>query len=334
MGKHFVANDCTDILTGGPNPGLCTVENTIYGYYPSLGWNAMFIAAFAALAIPQLIIGTWKKSYFYSYAIACGCIGEAIGYGGRVMMHTNPYGDTAFTIQISCIIFSPAFIAAGIYLTLKHVIRTFGEERSRLPAKYITWIFITCDIISILCQAIGGGMAGGAGDNVKTRDNGTNLMIAGIVWQVATLTVFAGLVVDYAMSTSRSWGIVSPDAKALLGKSSFKSFLVAVAVAFITIFVRCVYRIAEMVGGWANPIMRDEGEFIALEGFMILIAAAALTLFHPGFCFPQPGTFAVKSVSPMLGSERSSQSDLAQNQAEKGIPPHPRFLRVGRQARE
>lgn len=109
-------------------------------------------------------------------------------------------------------------------------------------------------------------MAGGAGDNVKTRDNGTNLMIAGIVWQVATLLVFAGLAVDYAISTSRSWGIVSPDAKTLLGKSSFKGFLVAVAVAFTTIFVRCVYRIAEMVGGWANPIMRDEGEFIALEG--------------------------------------------------------------------
>ncbi|KUJ19710.1 RTA1-domain-containing protein [Mollisia scopiformis] len=325
MGKHFVAENCTAI---GPAP--CTVENTIYGYYPNLGLNAFFVAAFAALVIPQIIIGTWKKQYFYSYAIACGCIGEAIGYGGRVMMHSNPYKDIAFTIQISCLIFSPAFIAAGIYLVLKHIVRAFGEERSRIPARYYTWIFITCDWISLMLQAIGGGMAGGAKDNVSKRNMGTNLMIIGIVWQVGTLIVFACLVTDYAIRTSRSWGIVSADAKNLFARRSFKGFLVAVAVAFITVFLRCVYRIAEMVGGWANPIMRDETGFVIMEGFMILIAASVLTLFHPGFCFSQPG---LAQKSPMLGS--ISSSDVAQNEAEKGVSARqPRFLRVSRQTSE
>lgn len=46
----------------------------------------------------------------------------------------------------------------------------------------------------------------------------------------------------------------------------FQRFLIAVAVAFVTIFARCVYRIAEMVGGWANPVMRDEAGFVAMEG--------------------------------------------------------------------
>lgn len=109
-------------------------------------------------------------------------------------------------------------------------------------------------------------MAGGAKDDVKKRNVGTDLMITGIVWQVGTLTIFAALVVDYAIRTNRSWSIVSQDSKTLLARSSFKGFLIAVAVAFVTIFCRCVYRIAEMVGGWANPIMRDETGFVIMEG--------------------------------------------------------------------
>ncbi len=121
-----------------------------------------------------------------------------------------------------------------------------------------------------MLQAVGGGFAGGAGNNVKLRNIGTNLMISGIVWQVATLLVFIGLVVDYALSTRRAWSDVNPEAKVLLQQTKFRGFLVALAVAFVAVFLRCVYRIAEMVGGWANPIMRDEIGFDIMEGMYVV----------------------------------------------------------------
>lgn len=117
-----------------------------------------------------------------------------------------------------------------------------------------------------MLQAVGGGFAAGAGNNTKTRNTGTDLMISGIVWQVATLLAFAALVIDYVLRTRRAWNDVSPEAKTLLRQTKFQGFLAAVAVAFVTIFLRCVYRIAEMVGGWANPIMRDEVGFDIMEG--------------------------------------------------------------------
>jgi len=120
-----------------------------------------------------------------------------------------------------------------------------------------------------MLQAVGGGFAGGAGNNVKLRNIGTNLMISGIVWQVATLIAFSGLVIDYALRTRRLWDQVAPDAKSLLMERKFRSFLAAVAMAFVTVFLRCVYRIAEMVGGWANPIMRDEIGFDIMEGVYV-----------------------------------------------------------------
>jgi len=182
------------------------------------------------------------------------------------MLTLIQYSSLGFKIQISCLIFAPAFIAAGIYLTLKHIVLAFGQERSRIKARYYTIGFITCDFISLMLQAVGGGFAGGAGNNVKLRNIGTNLMISGIVWQVATLLVFVGLVVDYALSTRRAWSDVNPEAKVLLQQTKFRGFLVALTVAFVTVFLRCVYRIAEMVGGWANPIMRDEIGFDIMEG--------------------------------------------------------------------
>ena len=105
-----------------------------------------------------------------------------------------------------------------------------------------------------------------AGSDVKKRNIGTNLMIAGIVWQVATLIAFAGLVIDYVVRTCGVWDVVDDGAKRLLGKRRFRGFVGAVGVAFVTVFLRCIYRIAEMVGGWANPIMRDEVGFDIMEG--------------------------------------------------------------------
>lgn len=66
-------NPCLDI---GPD---CTVEETTYGYYPSLPANAAFAAIFGALLIIQLFQGLKWKSWTYLVALAFGCLGEAIG---------------------------------------------------------------------------------------------------------------------------------------------------------------------------------------------------------------------------------------------------------------
>lgn len=67
-------------------------------------------------------------------------------------------------------------------------------------------------------------LAGSSKDNVSKRNAGTNLMIVGVVWQVATLVLFAGLVIQYAIHTRKAWAVVSPDVKALLNKWTFKGF--------------------------------------------------------------------------------------------------------------
>lgn len=188
-------------------------------------------------------------------------------------------------MQICCLIIAPAFIAAGIYLTLKHCVIEFGSSFSRLRPKFYTWIFIFCDILSLVLQGAGGGTAASATPGASQQKVGTNMMIAGIVWQVCTLLAFGTLVADYVYRCSKN--TLSSTAYALLSSLRFKLFLSSLVLAYLTVFTRCVYRIAELGPGWRNSIMQNEAEFIVLDGVMVAFATVCLTVFHPGTCFKE-----------------------------------------------
>lgn len=161
--------------------------------------------------------------------------------------------------------FIQAFLAAAVYLTLKYLVLTVGEQYSRLPAKYYTWIFILCDLLSLILQGAGGGLAATA-DTDASAATGNNLMMAGIVWQVFTLLVFGILAGEYAARAYRRRSEWTQPVVNLVSSMRFKLFVGSIATAFTVILIRCVYRIAEMAGGWRNEIMQNEAEFIVLDG--------------------------------------------------------------------
>jgi len=39
-----------------------------------------------------------------------GCAGEMAGYIGRIMMHSNPWSNSGFELQICTLIFSPVSV--------------------------------------------------------------------------------------------------------------------------------------------------------------------------------------------------------------------------------
>lgn len=197
-------------------------------------------------------------------------------------MHNNPWSSVGFEIQICCLIIAPAFIAAGIYLTLKHIVIELGADSSRLRPKFYTWIFIGCDIFSLVLQGAGGGLAASSHPGSSGQKIGTDLMIAGIVWQVITLLGFGALVLDYVVRTR---GRLTAGGASLLSTRRFKLFVAGLFIAYITIFTRCVYRIAELGPGWRNKIMQNENEFIVLDSVMVAVATVLLTAFHPGYVY-------------------------------------------------
>lgn len=265
----------------------CPVSASIYGYYPSLPANAFFCAFFGLALLANLILGIRYKTWTFMIALCLGSLTEAIGYVGRILLHGNPFSNAGFEIQICCLIMAPAFVSAAIYLTLKHLTLCFGPELNRFPARYYTWAFIGADLFSLVLQGCGGGIAATANPGSSMLNVGTDLMLTGIVLQVLTLLVFGALACDFARRLARSTTPFTVEAADLKNKRSFRFFIAGLTLAFFTVFTRCVYRIAEMAGGWSNPIMQSEADFIALDSTMVMLATLALTVFHPGYCFPR-----------------------------------------------
>jgi len=308
-------NLCTDVTPD------CPVSGTVYGYYPNLGANAFFVALFAVLLVAQIVIGTLTRTWTFMLAVGLGVFGEMAGYVGRIIMHKNPWSQGGFEAQICCLVLAPSFLAAGIYLTLKHMVLYCGPEYSKLKAKWYPWIFFGSDLGSIVVQAIGGGVAASAdhGSNKSLLNTGDALIIAGIALQCVTMIVCGGVVLDFFLRRRKARtqnkvqteGTLSMDAPTLSNDVQSKSplrfriFCWATGFAFLTILIRCIYRLPEMAGGWGNPRMRDEPTFLVLDGMMVALASIALTVAHPGIMFP-PMRKVKKSGTPVSGSESES----------------------------
>lgn len=296
MVNHY--DFCTEVTPD------CPVSGTLYGYVPNLGVNAFFAALFGILLVAQLIIGTWTRTWTFMLAVGLGVFGEMVGYIGRLGMRKNPWAQPGFETQICCLVLAPSFLAAGIYLTLKHMVIYCGPEYSRLKAKWYPWIFIGSDLGSIIVQAIGGGVAASANHgniyNKSLLNAGDALIIAGIALQSVTMFVCGSLILDFFLrrrkartaGKAETEGTTSVEATELTNDLHVKSplrfriFCWAIGFAFITILTRCIYRLPEMAGGWGNPRMRDEPTFLVLDGMMIALASIAFTVAHPGFMFP------------------------------------------------
>lgn len=245
----------------------CPVKASIYGYYPILGWNTFFSAVFGLCFFVNFWLGLRFRTWTYMLAMCLACMTSCLGYVGRILMHDNPFNQHGFQIQICALTMSPAFNAAAIYLILKHLVLLFGRECSRIRPKYYTWLFILVDFLALSLQGAGGGLAGSAGDNASLRDVGDRLMITGISWQVLTLLIFALVTTDYFVRRFRSSQPLPREAQASLESRNFRIFVVALVVVFLTVFIRCVYRIAEMAGGWRNPIMQNQALFIGVDSW-------------------------------------------------------------------
>lgn len=227
---------------------LCPVEATTYGYYPNLGGNIFFAVFFGILGLGQIGLGVYFRTWTFMIALGVGTLMELAGYIGRILMSYNPWNSDAFKLQIVCLVLSPTFVAAGVYLSLKHILLNLGPEHSKLKPRLFTWIFISCDVGSLLLQAAGGGVAAGAGnDDADMLKAGDNIIIAGIAFQVATMAVCGILALQFFISVARNGnGLVGEKTEdgnmSTVPPGRMRLVLGSTVFAYFTVLIRCIYR--------------------------------------------------------------------------------------------
>ncbi|KAJ0311170.1 hypothetical protein COL516b_001874 [Colletotrichum fioriniae] len=151
------------------------------------------------------------------------------------------------------------FMASMIGGCLLEIVGILHVDRSisRFNPRLCYFVFIPCDIVSLILQATGGALSSIASDKAAVQ-RGVNVSLAGLIFQVVCLVAFCALFADYLIICMRT------NARQRMTKN-MKIFLAFLFISTILILVRCSYRIEELKEGYFSPMFRDQPLFIGLE---------------------------------------------------------------------
>lgn len=275
--------------------------------------NALFMVVFGAIVVGHTGLFIWKKYFYFGICLLVGTGLECIGYGARVAAVGDYLNKMKFLCQIIALTLAPALVMAGVYYLLGQLVVLHGRKYSWLRPLNFSYIFILCDVVSIVIQAAGGGYSAIMLERINPITIGTNIMVGGIAFQVASMTLFVIFLCDFM---NRIWFKAHPEVKfsvsnffALLfqtrrGKAMATEYLqphynqkyrevwsrglfgyypLVILSCVFFIYVRCVYRLVELSEGWTGYLITHEQYVMTLDGLQVLIASVILLVFHPGF---------------------------------------------------
>ncbi|KAH9911068.1 RTA1 like protein-domain-containing protein, partial [Fomitopsis serialis] len=219
------------------------------------------------------------RMWFLLWTAVVAGILESIGWAGRLWSSYDILASTPFSMQIICTIVGPTPLIAANFIILGHVIRRLGQQYSRLSARLYTIIFVSCDVIALIVQALGGAAAAAAVDNGKNPKAGSDIMLAGIIFQTAAITLYVLLATEFFLRYFYD--------KPLRGRenvetgyaleSKLQQMIAALVFSSLT-WYRCI----ELGDGWEGRIIHTQRYFVIMDALMIVFALWTLNLFHPG----------------------------------------------------
>ncbi|KAF8194060.1 RTA-like protein, partial [Mycena galopus ATCC 62051] len=245
-----------------------------YGYVPEESVAIIFVTLYSISTILHIGQAIYFRIWWlFPTAVACG-VGEIIGWSGRLWSSQNPYAYTPFLIQISTTVLAPSLLLAATFIIMSRIVAQLGTSYSWLTPKWCKcW-----DCIALVVQAVGGGIASAATD-LAGANKGANIMLGGIAFQFEVIIIFTILAVDFVQRYIRD----RPVRKAGSRRGVlFPHLKVMLAFSTTVLFIRAVYRLIELAGGWEGPVVTTQVYFNVLDGAMATLAIFTLNFAHPG----------------------------------------------------
>ncbi|KAL4815518.1 hypothetical protein BDW67DRAFT_191547 [Aspergillus spinulosporus] len=172
-----------------------------------------------------------------------------------------------------CLTIAPAFLSAAIYVSLARIVAVYTTRISRIKQR---------------CYSLNSQLVIYDSSTVQA---GLNIRIAGLASQGASLTLYLVLCLDLAwriyqlpFQSERLEPTATDSSQDPV--TTWVAFLVFQSLATVCIYIRSVFHVAELSGGFNSHPANDEVAFMVLEGAMISVAAIALSACgHPGIGF-------------------------------------------------
>jgi hypothetical protein len=175
----------------------------------------------------------------------------------------------------------PNRLQHSIYVCIGRIADLVGRGVFNINPRLYARVFIPSDVVALIIQAAGGGVS--VSEPVLTTGvtPGAAIVIAGLTFQVVSLTVF------FFLFGAVLWpsDIFRPQTP---GKQArrLRTFIICILTAILLIIGRSAFRVAELSQGVRGGLVHDELLFIIFDSFPVAIATAILAAVHPIFLLP------------------------------------------------
>ncbi|KAH8798039.1 RTA1-like protein [Flagelloscypha sp. PMI_526] len=131
-----------------------------YGYIPTKSTCYIFLVLFGLSAVIHSVQAIRSTKYWLIPTATLCCALEVAGWGGRLSSALDLMSNNGFKVQIVLTITAPTPLLAINFIIVGHIISLLGPQYSRIN----NIVFLTSDIVALIIQYAGGGLAATADD--------------------------------------------------------------------------------------------------------------------------------------------------------------------------
>jgi len=249
----------------------------------------MFISNFAmATALHLYQARRYRIRWLLPTAVVCGIL-EIIGWSGRLWSSSNVYLRTPFLMQVATTIMAPSYLFIANFIIFIKITRRLGPQFLRLSVKWYSILFFGCGTITLVIQAVGGGLA--SGTEVQL---GSHIALGGLCLQLVLLVLYTAFAAEFVIRFNQNRpsqsGVLENGVFLQRGTldGSIKKMLIGVFVIVALLLIRVIYRIVGISEGWGGTVLSTQWMFVVFDGGLMIMALLTLNRFHPGVLLPGP----------------------------------------------
>lgn len=133
----------------------CPVQTGFYRYTPSIGGNAVLLAAHCLLIPAFLYLGFRSATPVFSITSVAGLALGVVGFLGRLLLHHSPERQVFFAITLIGTVLGPTFITGAVILTLRHTLSLCGDILTPLQRLFVVLLLFFLAAGAAILEAVG-----------------------------------------------------------------------------------------------------------------------------------------------------------------------------------
>ncbi|KAI0180842.1 RTA1-domain-containing protein [Hypoxylon sp. FL1284] len=283
-------------------------QASFYLYDPSVAVAAVACVLFGLAFVWSTFMTIRKRAWVWIVQLVA-LLMEVVGYAARIESANDPTNLNLYALQFCVIILAPVLMAAAIYVVFGRIVVHVVPAQQRtmrllwVPPRWITPIFVACDVVALLVQLIGAVLVSStkatdenAADKLKL---GKDIALAGLALQIAAFGLFTIVAARFhftsrrfeASSRSRvetggsdNAGFVERSTQKI--NPNWKRLLYAVNISCALILIRSVFRVVEFAEGSDGAVVQQEWFMYVFDTLPILLVVCSFCLIFPSSYVP------------------------------------------------